>query len=190
MTTITAKAIVNDLNETEDGSQVNVHMGADYGTDAAPINQEWAAWTPGLSLVMGIKPELAEKFPIGGKFTLTFELDDPEAALVPATPADPTPEIPTTATNSTQETPTPTAPDAGSASAEPADPASSDAAAESADYVDPTAIAPTTVDHNPASEDQPAVAATAEPIAPATVDHNPTAPAAEPTPYPAPGSAQ
>lgn len=139
MTTITAKAIVNDLKETTDGTQVNVHMGADYGTEADPINQEWAAYTPGLSLVMGIKPELADKFPIGGHFTLTFELGEP-AAEVPA--VDPAPTT-TETTSSTPETPTPSASDAGSVSAEPAAPASSDVAA------DPLVVAPATVDHNP-----------------------------------------
>lgn len=164
MTTTTAKAIVTNLVESEDNTQVTVYLGADYGTDSDPINQEWAAYTPALSLVMGVKPSVAEHFPIGGKFTLTFELDEP-AAEAPAADPTPAPQIPTSTTSagteataaaSSSATPAavPAAP-AGAAETTPPAPAteapSSASASDAPPAQDPLAVAPNTVDHNPAA---------------------------------------
>lgn len=155
MTTITAKATVTNVVESE--TQVTVYMGADYGTEADPINQEWAPYTPALSLAMSVKPSVAEHFPVGGHFTLTFELDEPTAE-VPAADPTPAPEIPTSATElpATETTPesTPAYPStdapAAPSSAPAADAATYSAAAEvTPAQADPLAVAPTTVDHNP-----------------------------------------
>lgn len=114
MSTITAKAIVAKVDE-QDAEQTAIHLQADYGTDAEPINQEWARYTPTLNILMVVKNEIATHFPILGKFKVTFELDDEDKAPAeqPSTPAapDPTTVQPATA-------PTPPAPEAPA----PADP--------------------------------------------------------------------
>lgn len=70
---ITAKIKLNSTIErpNADGSidQVDLFFGADY---ADGRNKEWAKWTPGLSLTVGVKPEVAEKFEVGEAYTLTF----------------------------------------------------------------------------------------------------------------------
>lgn len=65
---ITAKVVLS--SKVEQGDQVILSFGADY---ADGRNKEWAKYTPGLSLTMGVLPEVAEKFEVGGKYTLTFE---------------------------------------------------------------------------------------------------------------------
>lgn len=68
---VTAKAVVS--NARRDGEQTTVTIGADY---ADGRNAEWARYTPGLSLTIGVRNELADLFPVGGRLTLTFELDE------------------------------------------------------------------------------------------------------------------
>ena len=52
---------------------VRLDFTADYNGDR---NKDWAAATPVLSLMMYVKPEVAERFEHGAAYTLTFE---PEA---------------------------------------------------------------------------------------------------------------
>lgn len=49
--------------------QVLLTFVPDYDDDR---NKEWARFTPGLSLTMGVKPEVAELFEPGARYTLTF----------------------------------------------------------------------------------------------------------------------
>jgi hypothetical protein len=75
---ITAKVICAWKAPGESSTQLG--FGADY---ADGRNAEWAAATPTLSLNMTVKPEVADLFTTGGRYTLTFE---PEAATPPAGP--------------------------------------------------------------------------------------------------------
>ena len=69
---ITAKIVCQSKQESGEGDdrQVNVTFAPDYNDGR---NKEWARWTPGLSLTMGLKGEVADRFEVGQAFTLTFE---------------------------------------------------------------------------------------------------------------------
>ncbi len=71
MADVTAKIKCTGKSPTEDGedAQVSLTFGPDY---ADGRNQEWAKYTPGLSLTMGVKASVAEHFEVGDTFTLTF----------------------------------------------------------------------------------------------------------------------
>lgn len=58
----------NEAGEGEDRT-VNVNFGPDYEDGR---NAEWARWTPGLSLTMGLRGAVADKFEVGKAYTLTF----------------------------------------------------------------------------------------------------------------------
>ncbi|RKN38440.1 hypothetical protein [Micromonospora endolithica] len=68
---ITAKIVCQSKQETGEGDdrQVTVTFAPDYHDGR---NKEWARWTPGLSLTMGLKGEVADRFDVGQAFTLTF----------------------------------------------------------------------------------------------------------------------
>lgn len=68
---ITAKVICS--TKIEQGEDVRVTFGPDY---ADGRNKEWASKTPALSLTMTVKPDVADRFNPGDKFTLTFEPAD------------------------------------------------------------------------------------------------------------------
>jgi hypothetical protein len=73
---VTAKVVVSGNVTTGQGTayeQVNLSFTPDY---ADGRNKEWAVATPGLSLSMTVKPEVAEHFPQGKAFTLTFTPED------------------------------------------------------------------------------------------------------------------
>lgn len=43
-----------------------------------PANKEWALASPSLSFQMTVRGDVADKFVQGGKYTVTFELNEPE----------------------------------------------------------------------------------------------------------------
>lgn len=49
---------------------VNLTFSADYNDGR---NKEWAKATPYLNLIMVVTPEVAERFELSTKYTLTFE---------------------------------------------------------------------------------------------------------------------
>lgn len=53
-----------------DNRQANVSFAADY---ADGRNQEWAMYTPNLSLTMTLKGAVGDRFEVGQAYTLTFE---------------------------------------------------------------------------------------------------------------------
>jgi len=53
------------------GDMTQVGFQADYGDER---NKAWAPFTPTLSVSMGVKNEVAEKFVQGGRYMITFEL--------------------------------------------------------------------------------------------------------------------
>ena len=53
-----------------DNGQVSILMNADYADEK---NKEWAKYTPNASYNFVVKEELADEFPIGASFTVTFE---------------------------------------------------------------------------------------------------------------------
>lgn len=59
----------SESGEGEDRT-VLVSFGPDYADGA---NAEWARWTPGLSLSMGLRGAVADRFEVGKAYTLTFE---------------------------------------------------------------------------------------------------------------------
>lgn len=65
---ITAK--VKCYRKVEEGGQTVVDFCADYEDGR---NKEWAKYTPGLSLSMGLNEQAAEHFEQGKAYTLTFE---------------------------------------------------------------------------------------------------------------------
>jgi hypothetical protein len=77
MITVTAKVKCTGKTQTEPGDdgQVNLTFGADYEDGR---NAEWAKYTPGLSLTMGVKASVAEHFEQGGAYTLTFTPEQEE----------------------------------------------------------------------------------------------------------------
>jgi hypothetical protein len=64
----TMKMKVNSTVATD--GQVAVQMSADYADEK---NKEWAKYTPNASYNFVVKEELADEFPIGASFTVTFE---------------------------------------------------------------------------------------------------------------------
>lgn len=72
---ITAKIVCNSKMESGEGDdrQVNVAFSADYADER---NKEWARWTPGLSLTMGLKGAVADQFEAGQAYTMTFDKED------------------------------------------------------------------------------------------------------------------
>lgn len=72
---ITAKIVCQTKQESGEGDdrQVNVSFGADY---ADGRNKEWARYTPGLSLTMGLRGAVADQFEVGKPYILTFEPED------------------------------------------------------------------------------------------------------------------
>ena len=64
----TMKMKVVTANKYDD--QVHVTMQADYNDER---NKEWAKYTPGATYNFTVKEELADEFPIGASFTVTFE---------------------------------------------------------------------------------------------------------------------
>lgn len=72
---ITAKIICHTKQETGEGDdrQADVLFVPDYNDGR---NKEWARWTPGLSLSMGLRGSVADQFEVGRAYTLTFEPED------------------------------------------------------------------------------------------------------------------
>jgi hypothetical protein len=69
---VTAKIVCHSKSEPQgegDDRQVTVSFGADYADDR---NKEWARWTPGLSLTMGLRGAVADRFEVGKAYTLEF----------------------------------------------------------------------------------------------------------------------
>jgi hypothetical protein len=81
---VTAK--ITCTNKTEQGEgehrQVNVSFGADY---ADGRNKEWALYTPGLSLMMGLRGPVADRFEVGKSYELRF-IEEGAALNVDAVP--------------------------------------------------------------------------------------------------------
>lgn len=72
MSDVTAKVICRTATPVQpdtESEQVQLEFGPDYDDDR---NKEWAKFTPGLSLTMTVKPEVAGHFAPGSRFTLTF----------------------------------------------------------------------------------------------------------------------
>ena len=65
---VTAKDPVTEKTEI-----VNVGLIPDY-TDER--NKAWAPWTPGGSISLGLRPSVAEQFPVGNNFLVTFTDED------------------------------------------------------------------------------------------------------------------
>lgn len=78
MSAVTAKVVVSNRIEHKKNAEGEVYNVAVsfYPDYADGRNKEWAFATPSLSLTMNVRPEVAQFFPLGQKFTLTFE---PEA---------------------------------------------------------------------------------------------------------------
>jgi hypothetical protein len=72
---VTAKIICQTKQETGEGDDrtVNVSFAADY---ADGRNKEWARWTPGLSLTIGLRGAVADQFEVSKAYTLTFTPED------------------------------------------------------------------------------------------------------------------
>lgn len=68
---VTAKVVCQSKVEHGEGDdrQVNVTFVPDYEDGR---NKEWARFTPGLSLVMGLKGDVADRFETSKAYTLTF----------------------------------------------------------------------------------------------------------------------
>jgi hypothetical protein len=69
---VTAKTHCQSKVEAGEGDTrtANVTFVPDY---ADGRNKEWALYTPGLSLSMGLKGAVADRFQVGKAYTLTFE---------------------------------------------------------------------------------------------------------------------
>jgi hypothetical protein len=63
----------NVQSEGTENEQVQLTFVPDYNDGR---NQEWARFTPALSLTMTVKPEVAEQFEAGKHYTLTFTEED------------------------------------------------------------------------------------------------------------------
>jgi len=68
---VTAKIFCASKTETGelDERQATVTFAPDY---ADGRNKEWALYTPGLSLTMGLRGAVADRFEVGKVYTLTF----------------------------------------------------------------------------------------------------------------------
>lgn len=73
MITAKVKCIRKDETGEGDNSQVYLQFYADYDDGR---NQEWARYTPSLSLNMTVKPEAAGGFEVGRAYTLQFVEDE------------------------------------------------------------------------------------------------------------------
>lgn len=69
---VTAKVYCQNALSFGD-TQTQLSFAPDYQDER---NKEWAAATPALSLTMTVRNDVADLFPVGGKFTLTFDLDE------------------------------------------------------------------------------------------------------------------
>lgn len=69
---VTAKIFCQTKQATGEGDdrQVNVTFAPDYNDGR---NKEWARWTPGLSLTIGLRGSVADQFEVGRAYVLTFE---------------------------------------------------------------------------------------------------------------------
>lgn len=77
---ITAKVICYKKDEPTgqgDDRQVTVKFRADYEDGR---NREWARYTPGLDLTMGLRGAVADRFDEGQGYTLTFTQEGPADA--------------------------------------------------------------------------------------------------------------
>jgi hypothetical protein len=76
---VTAKILCQSKNESGEGDDrtVNVAFVPDYADER---NKEWARWTPGLSLSMGLRGAVADKFEVGKAYTLEFTESDDQPA--------------------------------------------------------------------------------------------------------------
>jgi len=63
-------ALMNKTTTSYDNSNGFVQLS--FQAVSGPENEEWAMYTPSLSLTMTVKTEVGEKFPFGEYF-LTFE---------------------------------------------------------------------------------------------------------------------
>lgn len=72
MSDVTAKIKVTRHEPVSD-DQVQLEFGPDYNDGR---NKEWAKYTPAFSLSMVVKDTVAEHFPMGKEFTLTFSESD------------------------------------------------------------------------------------------------------------------
>lgn len=72
---VTAKIVCQTKQESGEGDDrtVNVSFLPDYADDR---NKEWARWTPGLSLTMGLKGAVADRFEVGKAYTLQFVAEE------------------------------------------------------------------------------------------------------------------
>lgn len=72
---VTAKIVCQSKTETGEGDdrQATVTFAPDY---ADGRNAEWARWTPGLSLTIGLRGSVADRFEQGKPYTLTFTEED------------------------------------------------------------------------------------------------------------------
>lgn len=72
---VTAKIFCQTKQAMGEGDDrtVTVSFVPDYNDDR---NKEWARWTPGLSLTMGLKGAVADQFEVGKAYTLTFDPED------------------------------------------------------------------------------------------------------------------
>lgn len=68
---VTAKIVCQTKLESGEGEdrQVTTTFVPDYNDGR---NKEWARWTPGLSLTMGLRGSVADQFEVGSAYTLTF----------------------------------------------------------------------------------------------------------------------
>lgn len=75
MSDVTAKIVCHTKQESGEGDDrtVNVTFIPDYHDDR---NKEWARYTPGLSLTMGLRGSVADRFEQGKAYTLTFTEED------------------------------------------------------------------------------------------------------------------
>lgn len=69
MTAITAKVSLSQMNYSADG-QVSLTFVADYDDGR---NKEWSKYTPSATFQMAVKSSVAEQFPLGTAYTVTFE---------------------------------------------------------------------------------------------------------------------
>ena len=69
---VTAKIKCTRHEEVPD-DQVALEFQPDYNDGR---NKEWAKYTPGLSLSMTVKGEVAEQFQLGEAYTLSFSKND------------------------------------------------------------------------------------------------------------------
>lgn len=67
---VTAVAKVRDKTTNNLGDTVAIHMDAAYDD---PANKAWAPFTPALSVVINVIPEVAESFELNENYLLTFE---------------------------------------------------------------------------------------------------------------------